>query len=142
MAAGGEARFVPTGVSDPESVHVLVEAAVQAHGQLDAAFNNAGILPPTAAFADMTVPDFDRTIAVDLRGVFLCMKYELAAMLKDGGGAIVNTASVAGVVADPGMASYVAAKHGVVGLTKQRRWTTRHAISGSTPSRQGSSRPR
>ena len=118
VAAGGEARFVPTDVSDPESVRALVEATVQTYGRLDAAFNNAGLLPPTADFADMTVEDFDRTIAVDLRGVFLCLKYEIAAMLKTGGGAIVNTASVAGVVADPGMASYVAAKHGVVGLTK------------------------
>lgn len=118
VAAGGEARFVPCDVSDPESVRALVEAAVQTYGRLDAAFNNAGLLPPTADFADMSVEDFDRTIAVDLRGVFLCLKYEIAAMLKTGGGAIVNTASVAGVVADPGMASYVAAKHGVVGLTK------------------------
>jgi NAD(P)-dependent dehydrogenase (short-subunit alcohol dehydrogenase family) len=118
VAASGEARFVPTDVSDPESVRALVEAAVHTYGRLDAAFNNAGLLPPTADFADMSVEDFDRTIAVDLRGVFLCIKYEIAAMLKTGGGAIVNTASVAGVVADPGMASYVAAKHGVVGLTK------------------------
>lgn len=118
VAAGSEARFIPTDVSDPESVRTLVEAAVQTYGRLDVAFNNAGLLPPTADFADMTVQDFDRTIAVDLRGVFLCMKYEIAAMLKTGGGAIVNTASVAGLVADPGMASYVAAKHGVVGLTK------------------------
>lgn len=118
VAGGGEARFVLTDVSDPESVRALVETTVQTYGRLDAAFNNAGLLPPTADFADMTVEDFDRTIAVDLRGVFLCLKYEIAAMLKTGGGAIVNTASVAGVVADPGMASYVAAKHGVVGLTK------------------------
>jgi NAD(P)-dependent dehydrogenase (short-subunit alcohol dehydrogenase family) len=89
MSAGGQARFVPTDVSDPESVRALVEAAVQTHGRLDAAFNNAGLLPPTADFADMSVEDFDRTIAVDLRGVFLCLKYEIAAMLKTGGGAIV-----------------------------------------------------
>ena len=118
VSAGGEARFVLTDVSDSESVRALVEAAVQTYGRLDVAFNNAGLLPPTADLADMSVEDFDRTIAVDLRGVFLCLKYEIGAMLKTGGGAIVNTASVAGVVADPGMASYVAAKHGVVGLTK------------------------
>lgn len=128
MAAGGQALFVATDVSDPASVRALVDAAVQTHGRLDAAFNNAGLLPPTADFAEMTVEDFDRTIAVDLRGVFLCMKYEIAAMLKTGGGAIVNTSSVAGVVADPGMASYVAAKHGVVGLTKAAAldYATRH----------------
>lgn len=118
VSAGGEARFVLTDVSDSESVRALVEAAVQTYGRLDVAFNNAGLLPPTADLVDMSVEDFDRTIAVDLRGVFLCLKYEIGAMLKTGGGAIVNTASVAGVVADPGMASYVAAKHGVVGLTK------------------------
>ena len=118
VSAGSEVRFVLTDVSDSESVRALVEAAVQTYGRLDVAFNNAGLLPPTADLADMSVEDFDRTIAVDLRGVFLCLKYEIGAMLKTGGGAIVNTASVAGVVADPGMASYVAGKHGVVGLTK------------------------
>ena len=117
-AAAGEAIFVSTNVADAASVQALVARAVDTYGKIDAAFNNAGILPPTADFADMKEEDFDRVIAVDLRGVFLCMKYELEAMLQNGGGAIVNTASVAGVVADPGMAPYVAAKHGVVGLTK------------------------
>jgi NAD(P)-dependent dehydrogenase (short-subunit alcohol dehydrogenase family) len=117
-AAGGVAEFVTTDVSDGASVAALVAAAVSAYGRIDVAFNNAGILPPTAPFADMEEADFDRVIAVDLRGVFLCMKHEIRAMLKNGGGAIINTASVAGVVADPGMAPYAAAKHGVVGLTK------------------------
>lgn len=85
-----------------------------------AAFNNAGILPPTAPLAEMSEADWDRIIDVDLKGVFLAMKYELAHMRRAGGGAIVNTASVAGVVADPGMAPYAAAKHGVIGLTKVR----------------------
>ena len=76
------------------------------------------MLPATNDLADMTEEEFDKIIAVDLKGVFLSMKYEIIAMLKSGGGAIVNTASVAGVVADPGMASYAAAKHGVIGLTK------------------------
>lgn len=116
--SGGEARFVRTDVGDAGSVETLIEDAVQTFGQIDAAFNNAGLLPPTSDLADMSVEDFDRTIAIDLRGVFLCMKYEIKAMLATGGGAIVNTASVAGVIADPGMAPYVAAKHGVVGLTK------------------------
>jgi NAD(P)-dependent dehydrogenase (short-subunit alcohol dehydrogenase family) len=117
-AAGGEATFVPTDVSQAGLVEALVRATVERHGRLDVAFNNAGMLPRTADLADMGVEDFDRTIAVDLRGVFLCMKYEIAQMLANGGGAIVNTASVAGLVADPGMSPYVAAKHGVVGLTK------------------------
>lgn len=117
-AAGGEAIFVKTDVSKADQVEALVQKGVETFGKLDAAFNNAGILPPTADFADMSEEDFDKIISVDLKGVFLCMKYELQAMLKSGGGAIVNTASVAGVVADPGMAPYAAAKHGVVGLTK------------------------
>lgn len=117
-AMGSEAIFVHADVSDSASVQALVNAAVETYGRIDAAFNNAGILPPTADFADMKEEDFDRIISVDLKGVFLCIKYEIQAMLKTGGGAIVNTASVAGVIADPGMAPYAAAKHGVVGLTK------------------------
>lgn len=116
--AGGSAMFVKTDVSQDASVQGLVQAAIDTHGRLDIGFNNAGLLPRTADLADMSVEDFDRTIAVDLRGVFLCMKYQIAQMLRNGGGAIVNTASVAGLVADPGMAPYVAAKHGVVGITK------------------------
>jgi len=115
---GGEATFVHTDVSNSSSVRALVDTTVSSYGKLDAAFNNAGILPPTADFAEMTEENFDRVIVVDLKGVFLCIKYEIAAMLKSGGGAIVNTASVAGVIADPGMAPYAAAKHGVIGLTK------------------------
>lgn len=117
-AAGGRAIYRKTDVSDPDSVQALVEAAVTEYGRLDGAFNNAGLLPGTAPLADQSVAEFDKTIAVDLRGVFLCLKYEIAAMLETGGGSIVNTASVAGLIGDPGMAPYVAAKHGVIGLTK------------------------
>ncbi|GAA4682596.1 glucose 1-dehydrogenase [Frondihabitans cladoniiphilus] len=116
--AGGTAIFVKTNVADADSVAALVDAAVTTYGRLDGAFNNAGLLPQTAALADQTVEEFDKTIAVDLRGVFLSLKYEITAMLKTGGGSIVNTASVAGVVADPGMSPYAAAKHGVIGLTQ------------------------
>jgi len=116
--AGGSAMFVKTDVSQDASIQGLVQAAIDTHGRLDIGFNNAGLLPRTADLADMSVEDFDRTIAVDLRGVFLCMKHQIAQMLRNGGGSIVNTASVAGLVADPGMAPYVAAKHGVVGITK------------------------
>ncbi|NLP59259.1 SDR family NAD(P)-dependent oxidoreductase [Lutibacter sp. B1] len=115
---GQNAIFIETDVSDADSVKNLVEQTVQKYGIIDFAFNNAGVLCPTASLADMDEKDFDKTIAVDLKGVFLCMKYEIEAMLKTNGGAIVNTASVAGVVADPDMAPYVAAKHGVIGLTK------------------------
>lgn len=95
-----------------------MRATVEAFGGLNCAFNNSGILPPTKPLAETEDFDFDKVIAVDLRGVFLCMKYEIRHMLTAGGGAIVNTASVAGVIGDPGMSPYVAAKHGVIGLTK------------------------
>jgi len=115
---GGEVFFLRTDVSRAAEVEALVEATVQRFGRLDAAFNNAGVLPPTKPLVEMTEADWNRTIDVDLKGVWLCMKYEIPRMLAQGGGAIVNTASVAGVIADPGMAPYVAAKHGVVGLTR------------------------
>jgi len=109
--AGGSAAFKGVDVSRPADVDSLV-------GGMHAAFNNAGILPPPRPFHEIMEADFDRTLAVDLKGVFHCMQAEIRHFLKSGGGAIVNTASVAGVIADPNMASYVAAKHGVVGLTK------------------------
>lgn len=115
---GGKALFVRTDVSDPASVEALVQTTVEQFGRLDCAFNNAGILPPTADLADISVEEFDRVIAIDLKGVFLCLKYQIRQMLKSGGGSIVNTTSVAGLVADPQMSPYVAAKHGVIGLTK------------------------
>ena len=96
----------------------LVAACVQRFGGLDAAFNNAGILPPPLPFHDVPETDFDRIMSVDLKGVFNCMQAQIRHFLTSGGGAIVNTASVAGIVADPNMSAYVAAKHGVVGLTK------------------------
>jgi NAD(P)-dependent dehydrogenase (short-subunit alcohol dehydrogenase family) len=114
----GEALFVKTDVTQAASVEALVRITVETFGALDCAFNNSGILPPTKPLAETEASDFDRVIAVDLRGVFLCMKYEIRQMLKAGGGAIVNTASVAGVIGDPGMSPYVAAKHGVIGLTR------------------------
>ena len=118
LRLGGEAIFVKTDVANAESVEALVRTTVETFGRLDCAFNNSGVLPPTVPLADVEIDDFDRVIAVDLRGVFLSMKYEIRHMLKAGGGVIVNTASVAGVIADPGMAAYVAAKHGVIGLSK------------------------
>ena len=116
--AGGTGLFVRTDVSVASEVEGLVKTAVDSFGGMHAAFNNAGVLPPTAPLAEMDEAEWDKVIAVDLKGVFLSLKYEIAHMLTAGGGAIVNTASVAGVIADPGMAPYVAAKHGVVGLTR------------------------
>ena len=116
--AGGEATFVRTDVTSDEDVAALVKAAVDTYGGLHVAVNNAGLLPPTAPLTEQTVEDFDKVIAIDLKGVFLSLKHEITHMAAHGGGAIVNTASIAGVIADPGMAPYVAAKHGVVGLTR------------------------
>ncbi|WP_201742117.1 SDR family NAD(P)-dependent oxidoreductase [Mangrovicoccus ximenensis] len=117
-ALGTQAEFLRTNVAEPADVQALVALAETRYGRLDVAFNNAGILPATKPLAEVEIEEFDRIIAVDLRGVFLSMKYEIQAMLRSGGGAIVNTSSVAGVVADPDMAPYAAAKHGVAGLTK------------------------
>ena len=115
---GGEAIFVRTDVSDEGDVKNLIAAAVKTYGGLHCAFNNAGVLPPTVALVEMEESTFDRTLAVDLKGVFLCMKHEIRHMLQSGGGAIVNTASIAGLIAEPGISAYVAAKHGVIGLSK------------------------
>src|SRR5690606_7465958 len=99
-------------------VQSLVAAAILRWGRIDAAFNNAGVLPPAKSLVEMEESDWDKTIGVDLKGVWLCMKHQIPQMLKQGGGAIVNTTSVARVMADPNLAPYVAAKHGVVGLTR------------------------
>lgn len=118
VAAGGKALFQKTDVADSGQVQALVARTVAEFGALDAAFNNAGVLPPTLPLAEQSEEDWHRTMNVDVTGVFLCMKYQLAQMVKAGRGAIVNTASVAGLRADPGMAPYVAAKHAVVGLSR------------------------
>jgi NAD(P)-dependent dehydrogenase (short-subunit alcohol dehydrogenase family) len=115
---GGEAIFVRTNVSDEGDVKNLIATAVKTYGGLHCAFNNAGVLPPTVMLVEMDESTFDRTLAVDLKGVFLCMKHEIAHMLQSGGGAIVNNASIAGLIAEPGISAYIAAKHGVIGLSK------------------------
>lgn len=116
---GGEARFVACDVSDEASVAAMVAATVEAFGRLDCAVNNAAITPDLLPIAEADMAAWDRVIAVDLRGVMLCMKYEIRQMLARGtGGAIVNISSVSGVRPQPGNPAYVAAKHGVIGLTK------------------------
>jgi NAD(P)-dependent dehydrogenase (short-subunit alcohol dehydrogenase family) len=117
-AAHGEGSFIKADVSVAADVKHVVDTIVSQYGRLDVAFNNSGLLPVTADLVNQTEEDFDKIIAVDLKGVFLCMKHEIAQMLKQGGGAIINCGSVVSLVADPGMAPYVAAKHGVAGLTK------------------------
>jgi NAD(P)-dependent dehydrogenase (short-subunit alcohol dehydrogenase family) len=116
--AGGDAIFLKADVSKAADCRAMVEAAVKAHGGLDAAFNNAGIERHGYATADVEEAAWNEVIAVNLTGVFLAMKYEIPAMLRNGGGAIVNTSSVGGVVGNPGLSAYCASKHGVIGLTK------------------------
>jgi NAD(P)-dependent dehydrogenase (short-subunit alcohol dehydrogenase family) len=115
---GGEAIYQKTNVANATEVQALLQVALDTYGTLDFAFNNSGILPVSKALGEMSEEDFNQTIDIDLKGVFLCLKYELAYMASVGKGAIVNTASVAGLVSDPAMSPYTAAKHGVVGLTK------------------------
>ena len=117
---GGEAILVHADVSNPEDTQAMVDRAVGAFGSLDCAFNNAGIGGGRDRLltADYLEEDWDRVISINLKGVWLCMKAEIPQMLKQGGGAIVNTASIAGLVGLSGTVAYVAAKHGVTGLTK------------------------
>lgn len=117
-AAGGEALASHTDVADPAQAAAMVEAALAAWGRLDCAFNNAGIEGDTAPLADCTLENWQRVIAVNLTGTFLCLRAEIPAMLRGGGGAVVNCASVAGLVGFGGIPAYTASKHGVVGLTK------------------------
>jgi NAD(P)-dependent dehydrogenase (short-subunit alcohol dehydrogenase family) len=115
---GGPALAVTCDVAQNEDVRRALDATVTTFGRLDFAFNNAGIAYTIKPAADVTEEEWDRIIDIDLRGVFLCMKHEIPLMLKQGSGAIVNTSSGAGVKGFKGGAAYVAAKHGVVGLTK------------------------
>ena len=116
---GGEATFARCDVSRAADVEALVATAAKQFGRLDCAYNNAGISGKIARTADETEEGFDRIMAINLRGVWLCMKYEILQMMKqEKGGAIVNTASAAGLVGSHGMSAYTASKHGVVGLTK------------------------
>jgi NAD(P)-dependent dehydrogenase (short-subunit alcohol dehydrogenase family) len=114
----GEAMFVRADVSKPEDCKTMVEATLAKFGRLDVAFNNAGIGGEANPTGDYSVEGWQRVIAINLSGVFYCMKYEIPAMLDSGGGVIVNMASILGQVAFENSSAYVAAKHGVVGLTK------------------------
>jgi A-factor type gamma-butyrolactone 1'-reductase (1S-forming) len=124
-ASGGKALAVRTDVADGKSVEALVKRAVDTYGRLDMAFNNAGVEGGKKPLIEYSQEEFERVIAINLTGVFLCMKYEIPAMLASprssiaaGGGAIVNTSSTVGLIAWPGLAAYTASKHGMVGLTK------------------------
>jgi NAD(P)-dependent dehydrogenase (short-subunit alcohol dehydrogenase family) len=115
---GGQAIFIKTDVSKVEQVKKMVDEVVDTFGDLHCAFNNAGIEGEQATTADCTVENWDRVIAINLSGVWYCMKYEIPHMLKAGGGSIVNMASVAGRVGFANIPAYTASKHGVNGLTK------------------------
>lgn len=117
-ATGADAAFIRTDVTEPDQVERLVHETVERFGRLDCAANVAGIVGTSVPLAEQEVANFDRVIAINLKGVFLCMKFEIAAMLRHGSGSIVNVASVQGLVSGAGAAIYSASKHGVIGLTK------------------------
>lgn len=118
-ADGGDGLFVKTDVSKGSEVDVLIQKAVEKFGRLDIAFNNAGIEGAWVPIVRQSEEDWDRTITINLKGVWLCLKYEIRQMLKQGGGgAIVNMASVTGLIGSVGAGAYSASKHGVIGLTK------------------------
>jgi NAD(P)-dependent dehydrogenase (short-subunit alcohol dehydrogenase family) len=117
--AGGEATFIKTDVSQEGEVKALVDSTVDLYGRLDYAFNNAGTaIGFIGPITELTEEQWDRGMAVNLKGIWLCMKYEIRYMLGHGGGAIVNTSSLAGLRALPSTPIYTAAKHGIIGLTK------------------------
>lgn len=116
--AGGEAVFLKSDVSKPSDCEALANAAVKNYGRLDIAFNNAGIGGANALIGDYPVSDWDKVIAINLSSVFYGMHFQIPQMLKNGGGVIVNMSSILGMVGFEGSCAYVAAKHGVIGLTK------------------------
>jgi NAD(P)-dependent dehydrogenase (short-subunit alcohol dehydrogenase family) len=117
-ASGHKAIAVRCDVADDAQVEAMVDSTVTEFGRLDAAFNNAGVMAHITPTADSTREEWDRVIGVNLRGVWSCMKYELRQMERQGSGAIVNNASVGALTGNPGIGSYIASKHGVVGLTR------------------------
>jgi NAD(P)-dependent dehydrogenase (short-subunit alcohol dehydrogenase family) len=118
VGGGHRALAVRCNVADEAEVAAMVAQTVSTFGRLDAAFNNAGVMPPAVETADASGEDFDRVTAINLRGVWNCMKYELRQMREQGSGAIVNCSSIGGLIGNPGRAIYHASKHGVIGLTK------------------------
>lgn len=118
VAAGQKAIGLRCDVADIDQVEAMVKETIATFGQLDAAFNNAGIQNVLAEIADATVDDYDRVMSINLRGVWACMKFELEHMRRQGSGTIVNCSSLGGLVGGAERANYHAAKHGVLGLTK------------------------
>jgi len=116
--AGGEGIFINTDVSNATSVQAMIDKTVKMYGRLDYAHNNAGIGPKLQAIADYTEEDWDHIISINLKGVWLCMKYEIPHMLRQRKGAIVNTASMFGLIGKGRRSAYCASKHGVIGMTR------------------------
>ena len=116
--AGAECLFVRSDVSSESDIKALVQKTIETYGRLDCAFNNAGIDPPSKPLHEQSIEDFDKLMAINVRGLFLCMKYEIQQMLSQGGGVIVNNSSMGGLIAFPGISPYIASKHAVMGLTR------------------------
>jgi NAD(P)-dependent dehydrogenase (short-subunit alcohol dehydrogenase family) len=140
-ADGAEALVVPTDVADEHAVAQLVDTVMHEYGRLDFACNNAAGAHAQSPLCDLPAEAFDRDIAITLRGIFLGLKFEIPAMLDSGGGAIVNMSSTAGQQGVGGLSTYVAAKHGLEGLTKVAALDYAAQGSGSTLSRRGRSSP-
>jgi 2,5-dichloro-2,5-cyclohexadiene-1,4-diol dehydrogenase 1 len=118
VSKGGKASFIRTDVTSEDDVKRMVQFAVDTYGCLNGAFNNAGLPPTSKLLHNVELSEWQRNIAINLTGIFLCLKYEIPAMLKNKGGAIVNTSSAAGLRGNVGFSEYIAAKHGVIGLTR------------------------
>ena len=116
--SGAECLFVRSDVSSESEVKALIQTTVEQYGRLDCAFNKAGIDPPQKPMHEQSVEDFDKLMAINVRGLFLCMKYEIQQMLTQGAGVIVNNSSMGGLIAFPGVSPYIASKHAVMGLTR------------------------
>lgn len=117
-AAGGTAEFVRADVARPEDIAMMVDRTVSLFGRLDVAFNNAGVEGDVAPIVEQTVENYTRVFDINVRGVLLSMQHEVRAMLRTGGGAIINNSSIAGLIAMPGVSVYAASKHAVMGMTK------------------------
>lgn len=115
---GYNVSFKKCDVSDEDDVNAMVDKAIEEFGKIDIAYNNAGVQAPVSELADADGGEFDRVVAINLRGIWSCMKYELLQMRKQEQGVIVNCSSLCGIVAMPGLGAYTATKHGVIGLTK------------------------
>jgi NAD(P)-dependent dehydrogenase (short-subunit alcohol dehydrogenase family) len=117
-ATGAECLYVRSDASKEEEIEALVQKTVDTYGRLDCAFNNAAIESPTKPLHEQPIEEFDKLMAINVRGLFLCMKYEIQQMLSQGSGAIVNNSSVAGLIGYSGASPYITSKHAVMGLTK------------------------